>query len=48
MAADNSLAEESVWALTEMLDTESQLDAGVRIEVLFDSNAQVSGFEELS
>ena len=39
MAADNSLAEESVWALTEILETESQLGGSVRIEVLFDSNA---------
>jgi len=39
MSADNSLAEESVWAITEILKTESQIRGSVRIEVLFDSNA---------
>src|SRR5262249_29763285 len=39
MAADNSLADESVWAITEILETESQLEGRVKIEVLFDSIA---------
>src|SRR5262245_15074132 len=40
MAADNSLAEESVWAITEILEIESQLGESLKVEVLFDSNAE--------
>lgn len=40
MAADNSLAEESVWALTEILEIAPQPRSSMKIEVLFDSNAE--------